>query len=152
MIGVRFTFDDSKVGDHFLSTILDKIDVANFTWNMYSDDIYLVPCKGNDYLFNSHIVDGPTFYKNITTLNYVVIMSNLQAFPNVESVRDLHTYSDYVKSECQMLVAVTDNQFVEVLSKNEQAVKQVYQNALQNAFSRIAIIEELEDSTLLTDI
>ena len=51
-----------------------------------------------------------------------------------------------------MLVAVTDNQFVEVLSKNEQTVKQVYQNAVQNAFSRIAIIEELEDSTLLTDI
>ena len=88
MIGVRFEYDVSKVGNCFLHTILDKVDVDKYVWNINFDDIYLVPCKGNDYLFHSKILDGTNFLERISKAQYVVIQCNLQAFPTIDSVTD----------------------------------------------------------------
>ena len=139
MIGVRFEYDVSKVGNCFLHTILDKVDVDKYVWNINFDDIYLVPCKGNDYLFHSKILD-------------VVIQCNLQAFPTIDSVTDLNTFMDYQKSRCQLVVVVTDNRYVGILSKDERIVQQIYKNAVENRFSMISFINELDFSTYLSDL
>lgn len=152
MIGVRFEYDVSEIGNRFLHTILDKVDVSKYTWNINFDDIYLVPCKANDYLFHSKVVEGSMFSKSISSAKYAVIQCNLQAFPTVDSIEDLNTYLDYQKSKCQIVVIVTDNQFVGVLSKDEQIVQQVYENALVNQFSKIEFINTLDFSMYLSDL
>ena len=152
MIGVRFEYDVSKVGNCFLHTILDKVDVDKYVWNINFDDIYLVPCKGNDYLFHSKILDGTNFLERISKAQYVVIQCNLQAFPTIDSVTDLNTFMDYQKSRCQLVVVVTDNRYVGILSKDERIVKQIYKNAYENIFIMISFKNDLDFSNYLSEM
>lgn len=152
MIGVRFEYDVSKIGNRFLHTILNKVDVSKYVWNVNFDDIYLVPCKGNDYLFHSKILEGTVFFESISLAQYVVIQCNLQAFPTMDSVTDLNTYLDYQKSKCQLVVVVTDNRYVGILSKDERTIQQIHKNAIENRFCKISFINELDLSMYLSDL
>ena len=59
---------------------------------------------------------------------------------------------DYQKSRCQLVVVVTDNRYVGILSKDERIVQQIYKNAVENRFSMISFINELDFSTYLSDL
>lgn len=54
---------------------------------------------------------------------------------------EINNYSDFLKSDCLLILFITDNEFVEIYAKNEEFIKSIEKNAVENNFSNIEIIQ-----------
>lgn len=153
MVGIRFTYIAKNAGQHFLGLLLNAVNIEDFIWQIDESDIYILPCKSNDYLFNSAIIDGYSFKNTINQKRYFVVSCSLKAYPSLGSVKDLSTYKDYVNSDCQMIVVITDNQFVTILAKKDIMIKNIETKIKNYGISlSVEYITKLDDDRYLTNI
>ena len=71
---------------------------------------------------------------NIDSANYI--------WKIAEDEVSINNYEDFLKSICILVLFITDNEFVEIYSKDENILKVIYENALENEFSDIKYITE----------
>ena len=69
------------------------------------------------------------------------MFANIQIYRKQDEVEDIETYSDFINSKCQLVLFITDNEFVDIYSKNENWLNTIYQNAIDNNFENLQYME-----------
>lgn len=150
MIGIQFEVPNES--GCILKNILNGIDVERYFWKISEDDIYLVPCsKENQFLFTTSSLAGNEFNRKINSSKYLVVFASIWAFFLPDDVCELKTYQDFVDSNCQMVILITDTTIVKILSKNLEVTRQIYRNAIEYKYKKIVYITNIEaDDKVLT--
>lgn len=140
-IGIEFKIINEY--GNYLKKILNNIDNTNYIWNITEDEIY-VPVDINDgFLFPQEktTLTNMEFVEIISKESYYTVFANIKLYIKEDEVI-INNYEDFIKSSCVLILLITDNEFVEVYSKDENMLEIIYKNAVQNNFSGISYIKK----------
>lgn len=148
--GISFEIPNNY--DNYLFQILGKTGVEKFVWNLVEDDIhrkdYNVHDKNDhEFLFVDDEIelDGAKLKNRIKESKYLSLFVNLQAFHHKNKVEIIETYDSFLKSDCQLILLVTDCIYVNVYVKSSVILEQIKQNAKKRNFQNIQYITHEND-------
>ena len=102
-------------------------------------------------LFDSRCYDGKDFLECIKS-NHFVVFLKMQAYYKNGNFFDIHTYDDFIKSDCQLILLVYDCSYVEFYSKDQIEITAIYNNALKHNYLDINFITDNNDMRKTFDL
>lgn len=141
MVGIRFKVRNEY--NHIFSKIFENLKFENYRWDIVEDEIY--DLDGENYL-DKESYSNREFKKIIEDEIYYPVFANIQIYRTQEKREDIQTYEDFIRSKCQLILLITDNEFVDIYTKNKTWLNTIYQNAINNDFVDIQYIEESKNS------
>ena len=147
--GVSFRVPQGR--NDILQEILDGVNVQTLFWyNVESqNEVWSVPHY--EEFFKKEYYAGQDFYEQLK-LPHLVIFLKLQAYSKEEPYADIHTYDEFIKSSCLLLVLIYDCESVEIFSKDERITRSLFDNARRKGFSEAALITDENDGRTKMDI
>lgn len=143
--GIRFEIPN-EYGD-FLGIILKPIDIAAFSWQVGSEESYTVTDGRVDeelFLEDKKVMTGIELKSLIQNNRYYLIFADLKAFPKGK-LAEIKTYEEFKKSECEIVLLVTDSCYVEVYCKDQHKIESLFKNAQEFGFEDISHITDEND-------
>ena len=136
--GIEFKIPNEY--DKYLGKILEKVNDNNYIWKIEEDEIYLEQNENNnENLFQNNRYSNAEFQERIFSQNYYMIFANIKMYLKEDNI-EINTYEDFIKSKCILVLLVTDNEFVEVYSKDQDILDIIYKNAITNKFKDVMYI------------
>lgn len=130
-------FKGSDMGHYYWYIVPNQNEV----WNEFSEDDFFTEelYTGNDFL-------------NLIRNNHYIIFLKLQAYSELCIFKNLYTYDDFSRSNCQLVLLVNDCEFVEIYSKNLKITEQIFYMAVENGYKNISYITDKNDGRTKMDI
>lgn len=148
MRGISFIITNHS---NILYQILKCIDIEKYIWyNIDSQNESWKNTMDND-LFDLCCYDGREFLECIKS-NHFVIFLKMQAYLKNGNFTEIHTYRDFEKSDCQLVLLIYDCSYVEIYSKNQNDITAMYNNALENNYSDVNFITDDNDMRKTLDV
>lgn len=136
--GIEFKIPNEY--DKYLGKILEKVNDNNYIWKIEETEIYLEQNENNnENLFQNNRYSNVEFQERIFSQNYYMIFANIKMYLEEDNI-EINTYEDFIKSKCILILLVTDNEFVEVYSKDQDILDIIYKNAITNKFEDVMYI------------
>lgn len=124
MIGIECEYISSY--ERILYDLLKNIKYDEYDWRFVQQEIYFDVDKNRKV---PYILSGVDFEKMIKSEDkYYCFFVNLQAYPSHQEQAEIKTYSDFVKSKCELIVLLSDNSFIEVYAKSSFLLQQIIDN------------------------
>lgn len=140
MIGIKFKIPNKY--SNYLKQILNEIDNNNYMWKIDEEEAY--SDNGNN-LFLEETYSNIEFKKIIEPSNYYTIFLNIQMYNDNLDNLEIKNYNDFIKSSCILIIFITDNEYVDIYSKDNQLLEKIKENAIVNNFQDIKIITNSND-------
>lgn len=147
--GVSFKIPQTT--SNILWQILRCIDIEKYRWYNIESQNEVWDSPLGDIFFEKELYDGKSFLKLIN-LNHYIVFLKLQAYLENGCFYDIHSYAEFETSDCQLLLLIYDCQSVEIYAKDQEVIKDVYENALTNRFTEVQYITESNDSRTKMDV
>ena len=148
--GVSFRVPQGR--NDLLQEILDGIDIQTFCWyNVESQNEAWSNPEENEALFRKERYNGAEFSRVIQRPHFVVFLK-LEAYPPGENCPDIHSYEEFLKSSCLLLMLIYDCEFVEIFAKDAHTTPTLLENAHRKGFLEIALITDENDGRTRMDI
>lgn len=141
-IGIEFKILNEH-GNH-LKQILTNIDREDYMWNITEDEVYITDnIKNSGFLFpqEEKTLSNAEFIDIISQESYYIVFLNIKLYVKEDNT-EINNYADFLKSSCILVLLITDNEFVEIYSKDTNILKTIYNNAVENNFCNINYITE----------
>lgn len=137
--GIEFKIPNEY--DKYLGKILEKVNDNNYIWKIEEDEIYLEQNENNnnENLFQNNRYSNVEFQERIFSQKYYMIFANIKMYLEEDNI-EINIYEDFIKSKCILILLVTDNEFVEVYSKDQDILDIIYKNAITNKFKDVMYI------------
>lgn len=141
--GVSFEINQSKNGK-ILSQILQTIDVKTYTWyNVIEQSEVWANFQGEDILLEENY-NGDDFVKIINSEHYIIFLK-LQAYFERLNCHNICTYEEFVKDDCQLLILISDSEYVEIYTKTLEIADCICNTAKQKGFANVEYITDDND-------
>ncbi|WP_183163929.1 DUF2691 family protein [Alteribacter keqinensis] len=151
MRGISFEIPNAY--GRYLFEIMDVIPLKGLTWKIGDGESYVIESDtlGVPLFPSACIVEEDVLLKEISKEDYYLIFVDLKGFPKKSDVREIATYQEFVESECQFVLLITDSSYVTIYSKDPLTIKQNFSKATTAGYKNIAYITEEDDerTTLL---
>lgn len=150
--GVTFKIPQKK--DNILWKILNCIDVQKYDWyniESQNESWSYVNDLEERYFLEENYYDGGSFSQEIFEEHYIIALK-LQAYLVGMDFFEIHTYEEFQKSTCQILLLIYDCEFVEIYAKEQNVIIAIYDNAQNNNFIEIEYITDANDGRKIMDI
>ena len=136
--GIEFKIPNEY--DKYLGKILEKVNDNNYIWKIEETEIYLEQNENNnENLFQNNRYSNVEFQERIFSQKYYMIFANIKMYLEEDNI-EINIYEDFIKSKCILILLVTDNEFVEVYSKDQDILDIIYKNAITNKFKDVMYI------------
>lgn len=138
-IGIEFKIPNEY--GRFLREILEQINLDKYIWKIEEDEIYVNDNKesNDDFLFKNSMYKNADFKRIIAQEDYYIVFANIKLYIKQDNII-INTYKDFMESSCILILLITDSEFVEIYSKDENLLDEIYDNALKNKFCNICYI------------
>lgn len=146
--GITFLIDNEK---NILYQILKCIDIANYCWYNIYEQCEVWNNKTSEPFFDNDYYNGEEF-ENIIQSECFIIFYKVQAYLKKGNFNNIHTFQEFLQSECQILLLIYDCNFVEIYVKDSVALNDLYNNAMKNGYKKIRYITDENDSRIKMDI
>ncbi|MCH7322108.1 DUF2691 family protein [Solibacillus sp. MA9] len=124
--------------------ILNDIEINGLTWRIGGGESYIK--ENGEPLFPSLCtVNGETLHEIISNEEYYLIFVDLKAFPNKLDVKEISTYQEFVKSECQFVLLLIDSSYVTIYSKDQNIIQQLFSKGVSAGYENIEYITDEND-------
>ncbi|MOA55476.1 hypothetical protein D3C78_1792740 [compost metagenome] len=90
-------------------------------------------------------MDGVILKGILENKEYYLIFANLKAYPKEKNVKDIKTYEEFLKSDCQLVLLVVDSAYVTVYCKDKVLLENLYHNAIINGYDNVQFITDEND-------
>lgn len=134
-----------------LFCIFTNVNIEAFSWFCVPDQEEVWNESGNAPFFKNTDYTGKEFSSMIRHKCNIVFLK-LQAYYSKVKYYNIHSYEDFIKSDCQILMLIYDCEFVEIYSKNEDITQTIYSNAINKKFDDVILITDLNDNRQRFDI
>ena len=123
-----------------LNTLLTNINVEDFNWLILESEVY----KKADSVDYDGKYTGKEFKKALKDLDACYIVRiNIQASKKViDAVKD---YEDYMDSECELAILVTDVAYNEIYCKSSELCDIIKNNCLKLDYSQFDVTNDDND-------
>lgn len=129
MLGIKFKIPNTY--DIILYKILKNINSEDSMWMVPTEEVF---CKDGSFLFQYDIYIDRKFRNMIKTIQHYPIFLNLQLYQSQFRHSSIHNYQEFLDSDCQLILFITDNIFVDVYSKNEHYLEIIEKAIEENNF------------------
>lgn len=142
IIGVRFNIPNQY--GKIISDIFDDVYIKQYNWKVFDSEVI---CQNdhNEDLFQSKIYNSNQFLRLISETEYYVVFLGLCAFPDGKVITNINNYKDFVGSDCEICMFITDCIFVDIYANSFEIIEKIKSNAEKNGFERITLITEEDD-------
>lgn len=144
--GISFRIEQRENG-RVLSEIFQSIDVKKYNWYNILDQNEVWKNFAGEKSLGEEYYSGNDFEKIINSEHYILFLK-LQAYFKMVNYQNLHTYKEFVEDNCQLLVLVSDSEFVEIYAKEITVLKHIYDTAEENEYFDIEYITDDNDSRI----
>lgn len=148
--GVSFRIEQCE-HEKVLFKIFQFIDVKKYNWyNVLDQNEVWKNFEGEECLKEEYYSGNE--FENVINSEHYVLFLKLQAYQKTANYQNLHTYKEFAEDNCQLLVLVSDSEFVEIYAKEFPVLKNIYGFAEQNAFFDMEYITDDNDSRTVFNI
>ncbi|MBD2864033.1 DUF2691 family protein [Paenibacillus oceani] len=134
-------------GSH-LGEVLEPFNISHFDWYIGGEEAYQYT-EGDDFkpLFQGEIygMKGQDLSEILKSTRYYIIFANFKAYPRGESIEDVLTYEEFLKSQCQLVLIVIDSSYLTVYCKDNKMLDDLYLNAIRKGFEKVEYITDEND-------
>lgn len=134
MKGICFLINNEY--DRYIYKILKGISSKENIWFVEETDVWK---KDSKPLFDKNVYSNNEFF-DIIKEQYYVIFCNVKLYKHVSDISAIETVDDFLKCNCELILLVTDNVYVEVYSKCEE-----YLNIIKDNLANLGISLEQKD-------
>lgn len=140
--GVSFKIPQTLASTVLLQ-ILCCIDAARYNWFVIENQTEVWADSSGKEFFKQSEYSGNAFLTLLQSSHYIVFLKLQACFS--DNNNDLHTYDEFLKDDCQIIILVNDSEFVELYCKDESISCAFYNNAVSERFSDVMYITEAND-------
>lgn len=145
------TFEIPQKVTNTLWNILETVDVTEYYWiNIKNQTETFDEQLADDFLLQE-CYDGYSFQKLINCNHYIISLK-LQAYTSSHNFESIHTYDEFLKSDCQIVILIYDCEFVEIYSKKLSITNSIYQQAIDNGYNNVVFLTDSNDCRSVMDI
>ncbi len=138
MLGISFKISNKY--DIILYKILENIKLENqYICKIKEEEVL---GESGDCFFNGTIYKWGDFETVIKNKKHYPIFLNLQIYCNSNDSQKISNYKEFLDSDCQLILFITDNEYVEVYAKNLDNLDLINKNAIKYNFKDIKFIDE----------
>ena len=145
------SFDIPQITGNSLWQILNCLDVEKYCWYNIDSQNEVWESPHGELFFKKEFYDGEEFLKCIALDHYIIFLK-LQAYFDNSNFFDIHTYEEFQKSDCQLLLLINDCEYVEIYAKDQAVIEAIYENALKNNFTKVKYTTESNDGRTKMDV
>ncbi len=133
-----------------LSEILRPVAVENYSWfvDREQTEIWTIPSE-EDY-FDKAFYFGSDFQAHIQN-NCLIVFLRLQAYDPSGTFQEIHTYRQFLESDCKLLLLVYDCEQVEIYAKEETVISSIYEAAVKK-FGNVQLLSDINSIRSCLDI
>ena len=130
MIGLEIEkkIDTKKIK---LLNLLNSLNLTKYNWNVVEKEIILN--KKNIDL--ETVIDVDVLKNIISNELYFIYFLNIRAYPKNKKISGIKNYSDFLKSDCEIIILISDGNFIEIYSKNQETLENVKKIAKTNKYN-----------------
>lgn len=143
MVGIKFQIRNEH--DVVLDKIFENIDLKNYFFKITNEEVF--DEKGNNF-FEQQIYTSLGFRNLIKLRKYYPVFLTLQLYKDNKNMVEIQNYDNYLNSDCELLLYIIDNIFVEIYSKNENYLKVIKHNVLKNKYVNVQDINDFSKFSL----
>ena len=136
MLAIKFKIPNEY--DFILSKIFNNIELDNCLWKIAEEETL---SYNSDTFFDKDLYTSSEFKEKIDSKEQYIIFLNIQLYKKNCNIGEIKTYEDFLKSDCELILFVTDNTFVQIYSKNDNLLKGIEKNVLLNDFKDVEYIK-----------
>lgn len=132
-----------------LGNALAPVDFTKYEWKLGNSEAYFV--EQNNFTASFFSVDdyeqgivGADLQKRLQEHSYYTIFVDLQGYPS-EQFGTITTYEEFVKSDCEIVILLTDSSDFDIYCKNPLLIEKLYNNAKTQQFEGLHYLSEEND-------
>ena len=144
MNAIKFELNNEY--SNFLSKIFNHFDEENYVWKIADSEVLI---NADQFLFEKEYYDETDFKKIINEQKYYLIFLSIELYKNNPSSEQIRNYDDFLKSDCELFLRIIDSTLVYICTKNKEILDIIYNNAIENNFSNVSLIENVDDANRL---
>lgn len=140
--------------DHILWKILSSINIEKYNWFNIENQNESYLCEdelGEEPFLGNTIYNGHDFAKRIIKDHYIIFLK-LEAYEGKTNSFNIHSYEEFQKSSCQLLLLINDCTFVEIYAKDQIIMDTIYKNAQKYGFTEVEYIYDNNDERKNMDV
>lgn len=137
-------FEILQQNANVLWQMLNCINIEDCEWYAVDGQEEVWNEKGNEDFFKTQHFSGKDFAQKVKS-NHKIIFLKLQAYFLDGIFSDVQTYEEFLKSNCQIIVLVTDCEYVEIYCKDINLLNQLYHHALSQEYKNVRYITDDND-------
>ena len=148
--GVSFNVSSLK-SNHILRDIFKCIDVNGYIW-------YIIKSQSEiwDELYSYELFYKTKYYggefTQLINNSHCINFLKLQAYSEDNIFVNIHTYDEFEKSECQIMVLIYDCEFVEIYAKEFCLVKRMFEGINLLGAKNVDYITDINDTRYKMDV
>ena len=131
-------FEIGNEYNNFLSKIFNHFDEKDYVWEILDSEVLI---NADQVLFEKEYYDNDSFKKIINEKKYYIIFLKIKLYKSSVSLKNINKSNEILKSDWELLLDIVDSTYVDVYTKNKTIFDIIYNNAIENNFSNINIIE-----------
>lgn len=122
--------------------LLRNIKSAGYEWFILEQEII----QNNDSMFFPEKMTDSEFHSIMTNeRSYFVYFLNLQAYPIGTKLTTIKTYNDFLNSECEIVLLISDGRYIDIYAKHKEHIEQCIENAKELGCEKIEILTDEND-------
>ncbi|NTW95490.1 MAG: DUF2691 family protein [Erysipelotrichaceae bacterium] len=146
--GVSFT---AEYRVNLLKVIFEQINVKEFMWvNVLSQNEVWKNIHGGTAI-DQEFYNGEDFLSMINS-EYWIIFLKLQAYHILGLHTDIHSYQDFINSDCMLVCLIADSKYVQIYAKDQTMIRILYERAMANGFTEIKYLLDNNDTRWKLDV
>ncbi|MBT2655810.1 DUF2691 family protein [Bacillus sp. ISL-18] len=133
----------------FLWEVLTPVELTKFIWRSGGEESYLI--EDNELgkpLFTDEVnwIDCLSLKEHLEHNLYYLIFVDLKAYSKGINPSVIETYSDFLNSDCELVLLVVDSDFVTIYCKDSEKLEKLYSNAKTKGFENLHYITDKNDT------
>ncbi|MFJ7953505.1 DUF2691 family protein [Lysinibacillus sp. NPDC096418] len=132
-----------------LGNILAPVDLARYMWKVGNSDAYFVEQNNFTESFFSDDeyergITGADLQMRLRKDSYYTIFMDLKGYPS-EQFTVITTYEDFLKSDCEIVILLSDCTYFNIYCKNPLLIEKMYRHAKAQQFEDLQYLTEEND-------
>lgn len=148
------SFKVSQENDNILWKILNCINIKKYNWfniKNQNESWHRIDNFVDKPFLENVFYNGESFAEQIQKNHYIIFLK-LEAYEGYSDFYDIHSYEEFQKNSCKLLLLMYDCDFVEIYAKEQYIIYEIYKNAQRNNFMEIKYICDTNDERKTMDV
>jgi len=138
--GIRFKLP--KKHNSSIYKILEGVDFDRYIWEIKYDNVFN---SNKEFLFKNKLYNGKNFRETISFPYYHTVFVTIQAFPIGMRRSKINDYSEFSRSNCELILLIEDEILSYIYTKNVKILEIIKENAEKHNFLDIDFITQQND-------